>query len=98
MRIVGLSRSAVLLRANGVSCRVFIFFCVMMWRQPRSTRTDTLFPYRTPFRSFPLYGGTSAIREQFGIPVSLLGMPWREAMYNRGDFEAFAAFGDVIRS
>jgi iron complex outermembrane recepter protein len=45
---------------------------------------------------FPLYGGTSAVLEQFGIPVSLLGLPWREAMYNRGDFEAFAAFGDVI--
>ncbi len=26
----------------------------------------------------------------------MLGMPWREAMYNRGDFEAYAAFGDVI--
>ena len=27
---------------------------------------------------------------------SLLGLPWREAMYNRGEFEAVAAFGDVI--
>ena len=45
---------------------------------------------------FPLYGGTSAVLAQFGIPVSLLGLPWREAMYNRGDFEAIAAFGDVI--
>ncbi len=34
--------------------------------------------------------------EQFGIPATMLGMPWREAMYNRGDFEAYAAFGDVI--
>jgi iron complex outermembrane receptor protein len=45
---------------------------------------------------FPLYGGTSAVLEQFGIPATMLGMPWREAMYNRGDFEAYAAFGDVI--
>ncbi|WP_217705665.1 TonB-dependent receptor [Peristeroidobacter soli] len=45
---------------------------------------------------FPLYAGTSSVLEQFGIPATLLGMPWREAMYNRGDFEAYAAFGDVI--
>ena len=43
---------------------------------------------------FPLYAGTSGFIEPFG--VSMLGLPWREAMYNRGDFEAFAAFGDVI--
>ncbi len=43
---------------------------------------------------FPLYAGTSSFTEPFG--VSLLGLPWREAMYNRGDFEAVAAFGDVI--
>lgn len=43
---------------------------------------------------FPLYGGTSAFLEPFGI--TMLGLPWREAMYNHGDFEAFAAFGDVI--
>ncbi|MBB6091289.1 iron complex outermembrane receptor protein [Povalibacter uvarum] len=45
---------------------------------------------------FPLYGGTTAFLADLGIPVSLLGMPWREAMYNNGDFEAYAAFGDVI--
>lgn len=43
---------------------------------------------------FPLYAGTSSFTEPFG--VTMLGLPWREAMYNRGDFEAFAAFGDVI--
>ncbi len=45
---------------------------------------------------FPLYAGTSAVLAENGIPVSLLGLPWREAMYNKGDFEAYAAFGDVI--
>lgn len=43
---------------------------------------------------FPLYAFTSSVIEPFGL--SMLGMPWREAMYNRGDFEAYAAFGDVI--
>jgi iron complex outermembrane recepter protein len=43
---------------------------------------------------FPLYAGTSSFTELFGF--TMLGLPWREAMYNRGDFEALAAFGDVI--
>jgi len=43
---------------------------------------------------FPLYAGTSGFIEPFGL--TMLGLPWREAMYNRGDFEAYAAFGDVI--
>lgn len=43
---------------------------------------------------FPLFAGTSDFIEPFGL--TMLGLPWREAMYNRGDFEAFAAFGDAI--
>src|SRR3546814_12672178 len=31
--------------------RVFLFFFLMIRRPPRSTRTDTLFPYTTLFRS-----------------------------------------------
>src|SRR3546814_13198619 len=35
-----------------MSCCVFIFFFFLMIRRPpRSTRTDTLFPYTTLFRS-----------------------------------------------
>src|SRR3546814_18391086 len=30
---------------------LFLFFCLMIRRPPRSTRTDTLFPYTTLFRS-----------------------------------------------
>src|SRR3546814_2992539 len=30
---------------------VFVVFCLMIRRPPRSTRTDTLFPYTTLFRS-----------------------------------------------
>src|SRR3546814_10007560 len=30
---------------------VFLCFCLMLRRPPRSTRTDTLFPYTTLFRS-----------------------------------------------
>src|SRR3546814_18778927 len=32
---------------------MFIFFFLMIRRPPRSTRTDTLFPYTTLFRSSP---------------------------------------------
>ena len=32
----------------------------------------------------------------FGIPFRLLGNGWREAMVNDGNFDAYAAFGDVI--
>src|SRR3546814_3294101 len=31
--------------------QLFILFCLMIRRPPRSTRTDTLFPYTTLFRS-----------------------------------------------
>src|SRR3546814_6520591 len=33
------------------SCSVYFFFFLMIRRPPRSTRTDTLFPYTTLFRS-----------------------------------------------
>ncbi|HEU5135752.1 MAG TPA: TonB-dependent receptor [Steroidobacteraceae bacterium] len=50
--------------------------------------------YQIPF---PLYGGTTSFFPLLGIDgVSMLGLPWREAMYNRGKFEAVAAFGDAI--
>src|SRR3546814_13259502 len=34
-----------------------LFFFLMIRRPPRSTRTDTLFPYTTPFRSGERLGG-----------------------------------------
>src|SRR3546814_17279214 len=36
---------------------VVLFFFLMIRRPPRSTRTDTLFPYTTLFRSPHLQGG-----------------------------------------
>jgi iron complex outermembrane receptor protein len=43
-----------------------------------------------------LFGFTSAVLAANGIPLTLLGDPWRETMQNEGDFTAVAAFGDVI--
>src|SRR3546814_10016584 len=36
-----------------VGCVFTFFFLLMIRRPPRSTRTDTLFPYTTLFRSWP---------------------------------------------
>src|SRR3546814_11227532 len=44
-----------LLSICSVSIVSYVFFCLMIRRPPRSTRTDTLFPYTTLFRS-PGYG------------------------------------------
>src|SRR3546814_1800292 len=41
-------------------CTSLVFFFLMIRRPPRSTRTDTLFPYTTLFRSFALIQEISA--------------------------------------
>jgi iron complex outermembrane receptor protein len=51
-------------------------------------------PLATPDGS--LFGYTSAVLADDGIPVSLLGDSWRETMYNEGDFSATAVFWDAI--
>src|SRR3546814_14979563 len=47
-----------------------IFFFLMIRRPPRSTRTDTLFPYTTLFRSHddPLYRADPARKAEGGAP------------------------------
>src|SRR3546814_12130065 len=46
----------------------YLFFFLMIRRPPRSTRTDTLFPYTTLFRSFPQSSSRSHRREESGRP------------------------------
>src|SRR3546814_12418635 len=41
----------------------------MIWRPPRATRTDTLFPYTTLFRSGPEAEWNTYALNPFGIPV-----------------------------
>lgn len=43
-----------------------------------------------------LFGATSAALAQFGIPISLLGLPWQETMFDDGRFKSLGVFGDVI--
>src|SRR3546814_3256318 len=42
---------SLVVRILSLSYRLFSFFFLMIRRPPRSTRTDTLFPYTTLFRS-----------------------------------------------
>jgi iron complex outermembrane receptor protein len=43
-----------------------------------------------------LFGFTSDVLAANEIPLSMLGLPWREVMDNEGTFKATALFGDVI--
>src|SRR3546814_18294727 len=71
-----------------VCCYVFIFF-LMIRRPPRSTRTDTLFPYTTLFRSIgadyrAVAGGDGDVGIQqyllhVGVEVPAVGQPVIEA-------------------
>src|SRR3546814_21043733 len=43
-------------------------FCLMRPRRPRSTRTDTLFPSTTPFRSLAIgHGATGPRHDSLGL-------------------------------
>src|SRR3546814_13139876 len=44
-------------------CVILHFFFLMLRRPPRSTRTDTLFPYTTLFRSKVAAANKAALRE-----------------------------------
>src|SRR3546814_10797778 len=51
---------------------VYVFFFLMIRRPPRSTRTDTLFPYTTLFRSLFLGVGDFATRARHVLFVATI--------------------------
>src|SRR3546814_1014457 len=62
---------------------MFFFFCFLMIRRPpRSTRTDTLFPYTTRFRS-------RERRRRIEIAVALEDVTKRDLRCGRGHQPAF---------
>src|SRR3546814_12629863 len=64
-----------------------LFFFLIIRRPPRSTRTDTLFPYTTLFRSiFLVFKGIAEIRDQ------VAGEPESEDIHTR----PATSFGAVI--
>src|SRR3546814_18535385 len=85
-----------------VRCLFFIVFFLMIRRPPRSTRTDTLFPYTTLFRS----RGVRVHPEQLldalrhHIPVVRPGRPdsWRRHADRGRSPEARSTGGHGLRS
>src|SRR3546814_5634014 len=59
--------------------RLVFFFFLMIRRPPRSTRTDTLFPYTTLFRSrIPVDDIALPRREAFGLALEARALDARE--------------------
>src|SRR3546814_2294946 len=72
---------------SGYSVLVVFFFFLMIRRPPRSTRTDTLFPYTTLFRS-----GWPHVEQSHGQfrRRCVAGRPVRRRDHHRGDGELVA--------
>src|SRR3546814_5340954 len=70
----------------------------MIRRPPRSTRTDTLFPYTTLFRSEELAEGVAAARELVEIAADVVGDPQVVGVVRRAVAEAapVVALGEVV--
>src|SRR3546814_4823825 len=64
---------------GGVSVVLYLFFFLMIRLPPRSTRTDTLFPYTTLFRSCWAGTGRHARRGR----RRAAGSPWRPGRSGR---------------
>src|SRR3546814_10268848 len=85
-----------------------LFFFLMLLRPPRSTRTDTLFPYTTLFRSHAADGaralplpvsdiGDGRQAEPAAVPAFLRRLPW-PALQHRELCAAAAHAGAAMRS
>src|SRR3546814_12304022 len=61
-----------------MSVLIFFFFFLMIRRPPRSTRTDTLFPYTTLFRSMTVYA-VEGLSVRFGERRVLEGLSFSVA-------------------
>src|SRR3546814_19033939 len=71
-----------------VTCRsLILFFFLMIRRPPRSTRTDTLFPYTTLFRSLPSRISNAAF-EAYPVKATLsedLNANWKLLMEGQSE-------------
>src|SRR3546814_6186408 len=65
----------------------------MIRRPPRSTRTDTLFPYTTLFRSDPLQGVFQPVEQRFIAALQFKKIQRREGRDTRQQIERRPATG-----
>src|SRR3546814_16681162 len=75
---------------------IFVFFFLRIRRPPRSTRTDTLFPYTTLFRSAPAAGGRPGPPESAGRDQRRNAPPRRAHELCRSGDSASACGGEHI--
>src|SRR3546814_18426306 len=71
-----------------------LFFFLMIRRPPRSTRTDTLFPYTTLFRSIPRHRGL--VVAHAGDQVQQPQRLFRSLLTRGVEFERRARHGDRL--
>src|SRR3546814_4255445 len=81
-----------------------MFFFLMIRRPPRSTRTDTLFPYTTLFRSYPLRPRDARLQargprrlERRRLAVRLLSGAGRESDRHRRSEEHTSELQSLMR-
>src|SRR3546814_11509645 len=72
------------------SISTFVFFFLMLRRPPRSTRTDTLFPYTTLFRSVEAFSALPRLWflvRMIDAPRGALPLHRYDVVLGRGPFE-----------
>src|SRR3546814_980579 len=69
----------------------------MIRRPPRSTRTDTLFPYTTLFRSYSLEGGQAGLALR-NAEMAMQGLPQGSPDWIRAQDISMVARAEVERS
>src|SRR3546814_13095447 len=67
---------------------LFVFFFLMIRRPPRSTRTDTLFPYTTLFRSYLRNQSVDGTYTELGRFITELRIPLYQAGFEASQIRA----------
>src|SRR3546814_20552935 len=70
--------------SNTSNLLFFLLFFLMIRRPPRSTRTDTLFPYTTLFRSPEMVGSESLTARQDSSRQNRKLLALRQALFSTG--------------
>src|SRR3546814_16174768 len=81
------------------NCIFYFFFFLMIRRTPRTTRTDTLFPYTTLFRSFTKVGKLrSLVLAAFDLAAELRQGHDRDIKFFCQSLEPTRNFGNLLHA